>query len=84
MSTATQSALPGMEQVKREAGRRSERTEWGLRHLDEWPGIHHRGDVGQRVSEQNARESIGTPGWGPVELVSRTVVTYTTRWAATP
>lgn len=67
--------LPGME-----AGRRTERTEWGLRHLDDRPGIHRKGDVGTRASEQHARESIGTPGWGPVEIVSRTVVTYTTTW----
>lgn len=69
--------LPGFE-----AGRRTERTEWGLRSTAD-TFLHRRGDVIPRFSEENARECAGRPelGWRScTEVVRRTIVTYTTAW----
>lgn len=71
-----QAALPGME-----AGRRTERVEWGLRSAA-GTCFHRKGEVTPRVSEEHARKCAGHPelGWGETEIVRRTVVTYTTPW----
>lgn len=77
--SAQQAALPGME-----AGRRTERVEWGLRSTAS-DFLHRKGDVTPRVSEQHARECAVTGlGWGAIEIVQRTVVTYTTPWEMVP
>lgn len=64
-----------------EAGRRLERVEWGLR-FRATTFLHRKGTVEPRPSEQNARQLAGRAeyGWRDTEVVSRTVVTYTTRW----
>jgi hypothetical protein len=69
-------ALPGME-----AGRRKECTEWGLRTTRD-TFLHRKGDVVTVQDEAHARRCVGHAewGWAATEVVSRTVVTYTTRW----
>lgn len=71
-----EAALPGME-----AGRRTETVEWGLRWVDDTI-LHRRGHVEPRQDEQAARSVVGRReyGWHGTEVVSRTIVTYTTRW----
>ena len=73
-------ALPGME-----AGRRTERVEWGLRFRSD-TGLHRKGHVEPRPSEHNARQCVGRSdyGWRDTEIVRRTVVTYTTKWETAP
>ena len=69
-------ALPGME-----AGRRKERTEWGLRFTCD-TALSRKGRVEPRESEAQARFCAGRTdlGWRGTEVVRRTVVTYSTSW----
>jgi hypothetical protein len=71
-----QSALPGME-----AGRRTERVEWGLRSTADTV-LHRKGEVDVRPGEENARYCVGRVECGhrSTEIVRRTIVTYTTPW----
>lgn len=71
-----QAALPGLE-----AGRRTERVEWGLRSTAD-TFLHRKGEVSARPNEENARNCVGRveSGWRATEIVRRTVVTYTTPW----
>jgi hypothetical protein len=73
---ASQQALPGME-----AGRRTERVEWGLRQTI-GTFLMRKGDVDLRTGEDQARECAvrAELGWRGTEVVRRTVVTYTTSW----
>lgn len=71
-----------------EQGRRTEQVEWAVRWTKD-TFLHRCGHVAPRASETAAREVIGLvhSGWGTadeIEVVSRTVVTYTTTWAAIP
>jgi hypothetical protein len=74
---------PRMELV---AGRRAERTEWGLRSVrDGWQ--HKKGHVEQRDSLEYAltcRERPYAGRAGDEQVVSRTIVTYTTDWKQVP
>jgi hypothetical protein len=72
-----------------ESGRREERTEWGIRALEDHPlralGIGIRkGQVEPRPGESSARfcvtDEAAQYGWPPCEVVARTVVTYTSDW----
>ena len=74
-----QAALPGMD-----AGKRTERVEWGLRWTTDTV-FGRRGTVEPRPDEANARkcEGVAEWGWRGTEVVSRTVVTYTTPWETT-
>ncbi len=70
--------LPGFE-----AGRRVERREWGLRWIAD-TAFAKKGHVDLFEGEEHARTCVGRReyGYGNTEIVSRTVVTYTTRWEA--
>ena len=68
-----------------ELGRRVERVEWGLRATAD-SFLRRKGQVEIRPSEDNARLILDGVargehyGWRNVELVRRTVVTYTSDW----
>lgn len=66
-----------------EAGRREERTEWGARWTRTIPNVVTAGQVDPAANEDHARVR-GESMWGGAcsEVVSRTVVTYTTEWEA--
>jgi hypothetical protein len=73
--------LPGFEQ-----GRRSVRVEYGLRRARD--GVFARkGHIDLRDSAESAAASRDRPfsGWdGDEEIVTRTIVTYTTEWTVVP
>lgn len=76
--------LPGRD----ERGKRVERTEWGVRWLRDSPALtSKRGQITQAPNENQARRWASHPEaqyWGfpagYVEVVFRTVVTYTSSW----
>lgn len=64
-------------------GRREERTEWGVRWTRTIPNVVTAGQVDPAVNEDNARTRHRSAWSGRCsEVVSRTVVTYTTDWEA--